>query len=215
MMFDYEQPDFYRFSVDSILLAKIGYDFFKQNGLEKVEKVNLIDAFSGCGVVGIEFLLLSPYFKNIKNVYFIEKNKEMLKFCKKNIEKFKTDFSPTFNLLEDDFFTCNLKKLESDCSYNFFLMNPPYFLSNEKKSPKNTHRKMARFFSDGISLADIFQKLDRLSLNNNIFGAVLYRRDQVREGDIFEINKSLKNGKIFKQENSDFHKLTGILFFKS
>ena len=50
----YSQPKFYHFSEDSIVLAKKGYEVFKKKIRGGRKDLVLVDAFSGCGVVGLE-----------------------------------------------------------------------------------------------------------------------------------------------------------------
>ena len=65
-MKNYHQPQFYRFSEDSIILARKGYELLTNALKEKYEDIVLVDAFSGVGVVGLEFLILLENIEKLK-----------------------------------------------------------------------------------------------------------------------------------------------------
>jgi len=214
-MFDYSQPDFYRFSGDSIVLAKKGHELFIDEVNEKQE-VTLVDAFCGCGVVGIEFLLLLSNKEKVKEIYFVEKNEKMIPFCRKNFSSFleKVNGEVKSYILNEDFLRFGDKKIQKK-SVSFFLINPPYFLFNEKKSSNNLDRKKARFFEQDVSLKEIFLKIDQLAQKSKVLGIVLYRKDQYEKKFLYNTNQVLKNISIYKKECSSLNDLTGLFYFKS
>ena len=121
----YSQPKFYRFSSDSIHLAKRACSFLRNHDCGEI---TLIDGFCGCGVVGLEILSCQLNCK-IKETYFIEKNKKFKKHLEENMGM---DSSQTNKIIFwKDFF--ELKKSDFNISSPGILivLNPPYFKQND------------------------------------------------------------------------------------
>ena len=51
--FEYSQPEEYRFSHDSVFLARKVYELFKDKDLSSLQGLDLC---AGCGVIGLDFL---------------------------------------------------------------------------------------------------------------------------------------------------------------
>jgi len=93
---DYESPDFYAFSADSILLAKTGIADILTTKISG----NVLDLGAGCGVVGIEFLNFSPK-KQSWNLSCCEMQTDFRPYLLGNLRKYeisaKTYFIPFQN----------------------------------------------------------------------------------------------------------------------
>lgn len=117
---DYFQPDFYHFSEDSITLS----NFVKNNNSTLIDK-NCLDAFAGCGVIGIE---ISNSLGG--NWSFIEKNTEYEEYIKKNISNLSNLDVPKL-YLESILTSYSLQE------YDLIVANPPYFFKDSSRSKKD------------------------------------------------------------------------------
>ena len=181
---DYLQPDFYRFNSDSIFLAERAVSF-----LEKMQKssFSLIDSFCGCGVVGLE-VLKKKKTNNIKDVTFVEKNKNFQTFL---IENMKLDSSGVYkNALWKDFFYLEPNDFEGQLKECLVLINPPYFKQNTSREPLDPNRKMARFFDSNQSIIQIIKTISGWKNFTKINVLMLFRES---EFSIPEISREVEN----------------------
>ena len=216
-MKNYHQPQFYRFSEDSIILARKGYELLTNALKEKYEDIVLVDAFSGVGVVGLEFLILLENIEKIKRVYFIEKNKNMISYCNKNLAEFKLNIKSNgliFDIINQDFFNMEPVGFKK-ASMTFFLINPPYFNYNPKQKTKRYDRQIARFFEKGFSVFDVLKKVDEIADNKKVAGLALYRLDQAKIDFTEDLSKKLKNIKVSKCDDSRLNSFTSFIYFES
>lgn len=140
--FDYFQPDNYRFSLDSILLAK--------HVSEEVSKIinkesKLLDLCSGCGVIGLEMLFYLP---ELNHVDFIEIQEVYLPYFDKNCQGIISKLGEkNLNLLN-----INYEQILSDKkfweAYDIIVCNPPYFFANEGLLSPDNFKNRCRFFLD-------------------------------------------------------------------
>lgn len=122
-MINYQQPDFYKFSEDSILLAR-----YVISQLREALANNILDVGAGCGVVGIEIVKEG---KINSKLYSLEYQKEFLTSLKQNLKK---------NLINSSFeiIHSSIGQYITDIKFNCIVCNPPYFNSGEgRKSPSN------------------------------------------------------------------------------
>lgn len=133
-MQDYFQPDFYRFSQDSL-------DFV--NWIEKKyvqdESCFVLDLCSGCGVIGME---LGQRFPNWE-IDFCELQEAFYPYLVKNADLFYKERTPRF-------FQVNLAEFNQDSSlkYDLIVCNPPYFSPEKGRLPPSLERYLCRFFSE-------------------------------------------------------------------
>lgn len=130
---NYRQPEFYRFSRDSIILAEIVSQEIKS--LSKVAHV--LDVGCGCGVIGLEIARrLGPGL--LGSLTLLEKNEKFMKSIQENVEQFLThklycqvvhqdlfDFSPVRN-------------------YTHLVCNPPYFLEGRGRPSPDLQKRSCR-----------------------------------------------------------------------
>lgn len=126
MSWDYQQPDFYRFSEDSIWLAK-----FASSRLNK-SRLSVLDLFSGCGVVGLE--LISSY-QTAREICFIEIQKEFIPYLHANIKK-KLNVKIDYDIFNGDFRKFN----KLDMNFDLIVANPPYFKKGRLSHNANKNR---------------------------------------------------------------------------
>jgi tRNA1Val (adenine37-N6)-methyltransferase len=137
-MIDYVQPDFYRFTTDSIWLSDVVASHFKTSH----HKINLLDLCSGSGVVGLEIF---QKMRNISLLHFVEIQKEFKPYFEKNHELFVKDNSVSVN-----FFLSDIINYETDQRYDLIVCNPPYFKKGSGKIPKDPQREICRFSEESF-----------------------------------------------------------------
>ena len=82
-------------------------------------KVHLLDAFSGSGIIALEGLS-----RNIKKATLIESDSLIFQNLQRNIEEL--NLTQKVNLINADFFKINLKKNK----YNLVYLDPPYLTNH-------------------------------------------------------------------------------------
>jgi len=128
---DYQQPDFYKFSEDSIFLAK--HAIQQINGDLKV-----LDVCSGCGVVGLEIIRGSKF--NLL-VDFLEIQDDFRSYFEANKKYLKANNA---NYILGDYSNVNLPE-----KYDLIVSNPPYFTQNEFRLSPNRLKNNCRFYLNG------------------------------------------------------------------
>ena len=181
-----QNSDWFKFSIDSVLLA----DFVKTNN-----KMNIIDFCTGNAPIP---LFLSK--KTKSKIVGVEIQKEIFKLAKKSVN---------INSLENQIEILNydVKKLdnlfETD-SFDLITCNPPYFKSNNIYKNKNSIKSIARH-EIFLNLDDIF-KIAKKILKNNGKIAIINRTDRLIDviTKMKEYNIEPKRLKfIFPKEDSD------------
>lgn len=131
---DYSQPHFYRFNSDSIQLVKFVIQETKSLKINKV-----LDIFSGCGVLGLEYAQMK---NTVELVDFVELQKEFMVHLQQNITFF-------FPQNKGDVFMHSVFDYELNKEYDLLLANPPYFDINEGRKAQDLNRRVARSFCFG------------------------------------------------------------------
>jgi tRNA1(Val) A37 N6-methylase TrmN6 len=137
-MTDYEQPDFYRFNEDSLILVK----FISE---QKLKAESLLDLGAGSGVIGIELALQL----DVPMIHFLELQEDWRPFLNSNIER----FIPT---RPSEIFWTSVSKWKPVMKYDLIVSNPPYYLpGNGKVSPDRVRAHCRSFLQDnwGIFLS--------------------------------------------------------------
>ncbi len=146
---DYSQPDFYRFSEDSVQLAKfVAVNFNMKSNL------HILDLCAGSGIVGIE-LANSINNDSIDHLDFCEYQSDFIPHIKTNIKQQLCHQMLDYNIISSSF-------KDLDGSYDLIVCNPPYFKDGSgKRSPDSPQRNRCRFFidSDPKDLFDTTMKL--------------------------------------------------------
>lgn len=172
---DYSQPDFYRFSEDSLHLARFVIEHLAH------KKINhLIDVCAGSGVIGIE---IANSLENISFLSFVEYQDDFLSHLQWNLK----------NILKKDIpyqiIPKALSKAEVQVA-DLIVANPPYFdLSKGRISPDSKKATSRHFIQD--SKEDFFKFLER---NLSPEGITFFIAPFEWEGDVLE-----RGGKIAKK----------------
>ncbi|KTD60025.1 methyltransferase [Legionella shakespearei] len=138
--YHYKQPDEYRFSLDSIHLAR-----FVAGQLESrtdLDSLKVLDLCAGCGVIGIE---LSWHLRAIRHFEFIEIQDVYTEYFYQNVAH--------VNRPELQFFwhLLNYDALHSPSwsdRFDLIVSNPPYFMEGHGMLSPSTFKNRCRFYLD-------------------------------------------------------------------
>lgn len=149
-IWDYNQPDFYHFSDDSVWLAKTVSQILKN---EDTYDFKALDLCSGCGVVGMEIVLalsqsLHFDFIELQSAFgkYFDLNVKLLGLLGANLKLINQDFRKLYNN----------EKLYN--VYDLVVSNPPYFEVGKHRLSTNTEKNICRFFKEG-SFAEFIQSV--------------------------------------------------------
>jgi tRNA1Val (adenine37-N6)-methyltransferase len=138
--FQYSQPDSYRFSHDSVFLARRVFELQKEN---INTNWHALDLCAGCGIVGMDFL-----FHCKKELQTLPQRFDFLEIQ----SDYESHFAINKNLLNVTDTQINfLKQNYVDAlptQYDLILCNPPYFNPSEGQLSPNHFKNRCRFFID-------------------------------------------------------------------
>lgn len=129
---DYSQPDFYRFTRDSILLAEL---VLKE--LDDCGDCHILDVGSGCGVIGLEVARRAPE-NTVQSLSLVEKQEEFRPFLLENVAKLLPHGIHVEILIH------NFLSFTPTRNFTHIVCNPPYFLQGQGLSSPNSNRKDCR-----------------------------------------------------------------------
>lgn len=142
--FTYSQPDEYRFSHDSVFLARQVFELYTK---EQIRSLRVLDLCSGCGIIGLDFLFhcqkelgVSPL-----RIDFLEIQEAYRSHFATNCER----LGPTSTQIQ--FIQKNYESLlasESAAQYDLVLCNPPYFFLEMGRLSPSEFKNRCRFYLD-------------------------------------------------------------------
>lgn len=146
--FQYAQPEDYRFSHDSVFMARRVYeDLVTLN----MQPKTALDLCAGCGIIGLDLLFhLKNYTEKIESFDFLEVQNEYGSFFQKNCQTLKSefaDFKTELNFLNLNYESV-LNEERFKAAYDLIVCNPPYFLPTQGKLSDNQFKNRCRFFID-------------------------------------------------------------------
>lgn len=174
---DYNQPDFYKFSEDSIFLSREAMKKIKGN-------MRVLDLACGCGVVGFEIIREAGFEGPVD---FLEIQPEYIPYFEANKSHLKA-----FNA---NFILGDYSKISLNKKYDLIVSNPPYFSPQNYRKGLDEKKNNCRFFLNGdleSLLSFIWKHLD-----SNGVGLFLCREFKIPEKykSIFRFNILKKDGK--------------------
>ncbi|MBL7665915.1 MAG: methyltransferase [Bacteriovoracaceae bacterium] len=126
---DYSQPDFYRFSEDSIGLVKFANSFLPQS-----KSFDILDLCAGSGVIALEFAQLRP----VNKIVFVEVQDEFIPHLKRNAENF---FKHEYEIVH-----APLSQFTHALKPDIIFSNPPYFATTANLISPNKNKAICRSF---------------------------------------------------------------------
>jgi tRNA1(Val) A37 N6-methylase TrmN6 len=140
---DYSQPDFYRFSQDSLLLVNKALE-------EMPDAKRVLDLGCGCGVIGIE---LANKLDHIEKLDLIEYQADFLSYIELNLENLLHKTIPT-QLYQNSFY-----EFKSSTQYDLIVGNLPYFMPHQSRPSPDKRKNTCRQWEVG-SVKDVVRILD-------------------------------------------------------
>lgn len=140
----YQQPDEYRFSHDSVFLARRVFEILRD---ESVKFSHILDLCAGCGVVALDFLFhwQAAQLNLPGKTDFLEVQSIYQKYFAHNVAQIpKMNSFEFLNLNYDQVF--NQPKLKKQ--YDLILCNPPYFKVEAGLLSPSDFKNRCRFFID-------------------------------------------------------------------
>ena len=116
---EYSQPDFYKFSESSVQFSH--WVVSKEASYSK-KNINILDAFAGCGIVGIECIKNLNFLSKVQTVHFIEKERAFNRHILKNL-------SYDIKNLSIENFIIDFFSHQKNQFYDVIMMNPPFFFN--------------------------------------------------------------------------------------
>lgn len=143
--FQYSQPEEYRFSHDSVMLAR---KVFERVSASSMENWRGLDLCSGCGIVGLDFLFHARKEKGAAPAIFdfVEVQGIYQPHFEENLKRLGSVPTAT------RFLNINYSQLLQDPSYfnsyDLIVSNPPYFRLGQGKLSPSDFKNRCRFFMD-------------------------------------------------------------------
>lgn len=194
-MINYQQPDFYRFSEDSILLARLVLEVMAPK--RGSTPLKILDLGAGCGVIGLE---VAAHVAQASRVTFCEKQLEQLIFLETNCAQLaqkKESFD--FKICSSDWNTLE------EGGYDLIVSNPPYFLDTEGLPSSDERTNQARRWNQAQE-RDFYQRCLELLAPHGLIALVLRRApapfflervEMIREQTFHQRQNILTKGFVF------------------
>jgi tRNA1Val (adenine37-N6)-methyltransferase len=156
---NYIQPLDYRFSHDSVFMAREVFNIIQS---DKLNYSSILDVCAGCGIVGLDlaFHIEKENLTQLNRLDFIEIQKVYEPFLNANIQT----LNSIFNIkLKSDIYYQNYDAFphsELDEKYDIIVCNPPYFRTTQGKLSPSEFKNRCRFFIDSnlTSLINCFER---------------------------------------------------------
>ncbi len=140
----YNQPEDYKFSLDSVYLAQTVANKIKD--YPELENLKVLDLCAGCGVIGLELLI---WVKKLGEIDFVEVQNVYEPFFTKNQSEIKNELKID---IPTRWLNLNYQTMLKDESfkeqYDLIISNPPYFFKEEGIHSPNEFKNRCRFFID-------------------------------------------------------------------
>lgn len=128
-MTDYQQPHFYRFNQDSLLLVKW---ILKK----EIRPQHILDLGAGSGIIGIELAnALAP-----ETLTLLELQQDYLPYLESNLLNMKQgEYAASIQIK-------SFGEWKSKMTYDLIVANPPYYLPGHGEASQDPRKGMARSF---------------------------------------------------------------------
>ncbi|AGH95449.1 hypothetical protein [Pseudobdellovibrio exovorus] len=149
---NYSQPEDYRFSHDSVFLARRVFEDIRRQQVKTYQ--NALDLCSGCGIIGLDLLfhLASNNFDLPLTMDFLDVQEVYRPHFEQNMATLKAQIPAEVQIPDGQFITANYNTLKSQNSfkekYDLILCNPPYFDPKNGVLSSSEFKNRCRFFLD-------------------------------------------------------------------
>lgn len=138
--YHYSQPDFYRFSLDSIQLAKLVAARLAHRS--DLATIQTLDLCAGCGVIGFE---LSWHLPSLRKIDFLEVQSVYTPHFTENVQRVnRKELELNWHLANYDVMHAENWKEK----YDLIISNPPYFHPKHGMLSPSQEKNRCRFFID-------------------------------------------------------------------
>lgn len=179
--FNYSQPEEYRFSHDSVFLARRVFEYLQE---KKLKPNTAIDICSGCGIIGLDLLfhMRTAGIGVPKTFDFLDVQLAYQNHFQENVIRL-GPINSTIQFINATYADILNSKLAN--SYDLMVCNPPYFSKQQGKLPTTDLKLRSRFFVDS-DLASLIEFVYRkLSANGSAFVLIRnqleHNQDQLAE----------------------------------
>jgi tRNA1(Val) A37 N6-methylase TrmN6 len=192
--FSYVQPDDYRFSHDSVILARRVFEDLR--GRADLGALEVLDLCAGCGVIGLDFMFHCRKELAVlpRRCDFIEIQEVYQPYFEKNAAVF-----PPENIR---YLQQNYAALTADSpKYDLILCNPPYFHPRQGTQSPSEFKNRCRFFIDS-DFPTLLRAIAH-SLKPEGRAYVLLRDLRAHNLDLLEEEREAWAGRLIVQESGD------------
>lgn len=179
--FNYSQPEEYRFSHDSVFLARRVFEYLQE---KKMSPNTAIDICSGCGIIGLDLLfhMRAAGIQTPKNFDFLDVQSAYQNHFQENVSRL-GPVTTTVQFINGNYADVSNSNLANE--YDLMVCNPPYFSKQQGKLPTTDLKLRSRFFVDS-DLPSLIEFVSRkLSLDGSAFilirNQLEHNQDQLAE----------------------------------
>lgn len=142
--FNYSQPEEYRFSHDSVFLARKAFETLDPAIIGTLKGLDLC---AGCGIIGLDFIFhcQKELQKSPLSFDFLEVQERYREHFNTNAKKIQTT-QTTLQFLNFNYAALLSENYHSH--YDLILCNPPYFRPGQGKLSPSEFKNRCRFFID-------------------------------------------------------------------
>lgn len=182
--YQYAQPDFYHYSLDSTQLAEFVATQLAQR--DDLSSINTLDLCAGCGVIGFE---LSWHLPSLRKIDFIEIQSNYAPYFQQNI-KIVNRKELELNWLELNYDVLLTESWKD--KYDLIVSNPPYFHPQHGMLSPSHEKNRCRFFMDSSFENYILAIANSLTIYGEAY--ILLRSLAAHGQDVFAmLNQHLVN----------------------